>query len=405
MKRLERTVFCALIAYPFIDYALRRIELPVLPSFWDEMVLVLGLLLAALRIRSGQAPRTSPLLRPMGMFLAVSAAGVLANLKNFSIGLEGLRADFEYMTALVIALNLTDHLAEVRRYAAALVGLGTLAAVHGIYQYATKAPMPPEWVSVSESLATRAYSIVGSPNGLGDYLALLIPLAAGLALCETAWWRRAALGLAAAVLGTGLLVTFSRGAWLALAAAAAVAALSFNRRLLLALAVGAVVVTVAVPPVTQRVDQLASKEYWQRAAVYGGRLYRWNEAYKQMAHAPLEGDGIGEFGGAVAARRLGVLYTDNYYAKIAAEGGLVGLAAFVALMVACGRLGHRVYRSMGGRRERFLALGLWGALLVVILHNTVENIFEIPFLNTYFWLAAGLLNRLPDLAAGKEAGE
>lgn len=404
-ERLEKAVLYGLAGYPFIDFALRRSHLPLLPSWWDDAVLLLGLGLVARRVRAGQALRGSPVLRPMGIFLTLAAAVTLADLRQLAIGFEGLRATFEYMIALVIALNLVDDLEEANRYAYALIGFGTAAALIGIHQYITRAPMPAEWVGVTESLRTRAYSIVGSPNGLGSYLALMAPLALGCAAYEKALWRRAVWLAAGGILATGLLLTFSRGAWLALAAAVAVIALSFDRRLLVALLAGMMLVTAAVPPVNQRIGQLASRNYWERSMVYGGRLYRWNEAYKQMAHAPLTGAGMGRFGGAVAARRLGVMYSDNYYAKTMAESGLVGLAAFIALMAACGRLGFRVFHALRRRPERFLALGLWGGLLAVIFHNTVENIFEIPFLNTYFWFVTGLLSRLPALAGEAFGGK
>lgn len=402
-RRLERLVLRTLAAYPFVDVLLRRLPVPVLPSLWDEAVLLLGLGLVWRRTRLGRGIRPSPLLRPLGIFLAVAAAATLADPRHLDLGLEGLRATFQYALALVVAQNLVDDLAEVRRLALTLVGLGTAAALAGIYQYVTGAPMPEHWVSVTETVRTRAYAVVGSPNGLGDYLALLTPLALGLAFDPALRRRRPLLLAAAGVLAFGLLVTFSRGAWLALAASMGFLALSLDRRLLAALLAGALLLTAAVPPVRDRVGQLASAHYWERSLVPGGRLYRWNAAYERMAHAPVRGTGLGQFGGAVAARRLGTQYTDNYYAKTLAETGIPGLVAFLALMAAALRTGGHAVRALAGRPERFLAHGLRGALLVIVLHNFVENIFEIPFLNAYFWMIAAFASRLPDLAGAGPA--
>lgn len=401
-RRLERLVLYTLGAYPFVDVLLRRLPVPVLPSLWDEAALLLGLGLVWRRTRAGRGLRPSPLARPLGIFLAVAAAATLADPRHLGLGLEGLRATFQYALALVIALNLVDDLAEVRRLALTLVGLGTVAALAGIYQYVTGAPMPEHWVSVTETVRTRAYAVVGSPNGLGDYLALLTPLALGLAFDPALRRHRPLLLAAAGVLAFGLLVTFSRGAWLALAASMGFLALSLDRRLLVAFLAGTVLLTAAVPPVRDRVGQLASADYWQRSMVAGGRLFRWNAAYERMAHAPVSGTGMGQFGGAVAARQLGTKYTDNYYAHILAETGLPGLAAFLGLMAAAVATGRRAVGALAGRPERPLAYGLWGALLVVIIHDFVENIFEIPFLNAYFWVIAALLSLLPALA-GAEA--
>lgn len=398
VEKLRPYLLYSLVAYPFVDFALRELALPVLPGLWDEVVFTLLLLCLATRVLAGQPLRPSPVLKPMGVFLAVSIAVMLIDLRSLAIGVEGLRATFEYMVVFFFAANLVESRQEMKRYLYVASGLAAVGAAYGVYQYVIGAPMPEGWVEVQETIRTRAYSVIGSPNGLGDYMALMTPVTLGLAYDERGWWRRGLLLAATGLIGLALLLTFSRGAWLALAAAAGAIALTLDRRLLVALVLGAVVATVAVPPVTQRVGHIFSGEYLAKSMAYGGRLYRWNQAYEQMLHAPLSGAGVGQYGGAVAARRLGVPYTDNYYAKVAAESGLAGLAALLWLVYRSTRLGGEAARILRSGANRGMAAGLWGAVLVVIFHNAVENIFEIPFLNTYFWFTVGLLAVLPHLA-------
>lgn len=394
----------ALAAYPFIDFALRTAGLPVLPALWDDALLAALILLWGVAVWQGQRPRPSPVLLPMGVFLAIASGVALTDLPHLDLGLEGLRATFEYMLAFLIALNLVRDAGEIRAILRFAAALAVPASLYGIYQYLTGAPMPESWVSISEDIRTRAYSIVGSPNGLGDYLGLMIPICLGLAYQERGARGRLLWLGAAAVLAAGLLLTFSRGAWLALVLGMGVMAMLLDRRLL-ALFLAMAILGAFVPPVTKRLAVLASPDYWKAAATYGGRLYRWNQAYQQVNRDPLAGAGVGKFGGAVAARRLGTLYTDNYYAKTLAETGTAGLLAFLWLMWRVGRTGYGHWRRLVGRPEAGLAAGLLGNLLVVIFHNGVENIFEIPFLNAYFWFFAGVLAALPALAASAASDE
>ncbi len=380
------------LLYPFTDSLLRAFPLPGVAGLWDEAALVY---LLARYARRSFSP--SPLLRPMGLFAAAGLAAFLANLQAPAVGAEGLRAYLQYMLAFFVGRGLAG--SGAAGAALTLWSAGAVAAAaHGLWQYVTGAPMPAYWISLVETHRTRAYSVVGSPNGLGDFLAFALPVTVGLA-ASAGQPRRALLAAAAGVEAAGLLATLSRGAWLALAGASAAALVlqpawrSVNRRrafLSVTALLLAGVAVLATPPVRERLAVLVSPHYLERSLQPGGRLYRWNAAYEVLAHAPLTGAGPGQHGGAVAARRLGGIYTDNYYAKAGAELGLPGLAALLWLLLACVRRGRA---AAVGRAAPFpLAAGLWVGTTAVILHNAVENIFEIPFLNAHFWLAMGILD-------------
>ncbi len=396
-------VLWAFLLYPFTDYLLRALPVPGVAGLWDEAALVY------LLWRYGRLPSSSsPLLRPMGLFAAAGVAAFLPNLQAPAVGAEGLRSYFEYLLAFFVGRGLVARGAEGTALTVWAAG-AAVAAAHGFWQYMVGAPMPPQWVSLVETYRTRAYSVVGSPNGLGDFLAFALPVTAGLAASSRQPWRRGLLGAAAAIQGTGLLVTFSRGAWLALAGSAALLLLAQvrrgagRRRLAPALAALLLVglAAAAAPPVRERLAVLVSPHYLERSLQPGGRLYRWNAAYEVLAHAPLTGAGPGQHGGAVAARRLGSVYTDNYYAKTAAELGLPGLAALLWLLLASARRGLAAAAARSA--PTLLAAGLGTGTVAVILHNAVENIFEIPFLNAQFWLAVGIMDAWSD-APGRDHG-
>jgi putative inorganic carbon (HCO3(-)) transporter len=127
------------------------------------------------------------------------------------------------------------------------------------------------------------------------------------------------------------------------------------------------------------------------ASAQAGRLKRWVDAYDKMRLEPLFGVGLGHHGGAVGSRHFGTIYTDSYLFKSIAELGLIGVGMLIGLIVMILRYAARVVRSLVNKSEFFMVLGLFGGLVAVVLHNTVENIFEVPFMSLYFWLFGGFL--------------
>src|SRR5690606_18909644 len=126
-----------------------------------------------------------------------------------------------------------------------------------------------------------------------------------------------------------------------------------------------------------------------------GRIYRWTNAYDIMRNQPLFGIGLGRYGGAVGERNFGTMYVDSYYFKTLAEMGLLGLSLYVWLMYSLLRRSYQVWMQVRGRPGFYLYGGVFVGLLGVVLHNGFENIFEVPFMSTFFWLLAGVLLSLP----------
>ena len=92
----------------------------------------------------------------------------------------------------------------------ALVLAGVLIAMVGFWQYATD-----QRIITAEADLRRIRGFYGSPNNLGLFLGRAIPFSFALAL----WWRRGRAPLVAAtfLMAVALILTFSIGAWVAVA--------------------------------------------------------------------------------------------------------------------------------------------------------------------------------------------
>lgn len=384
-----------LMMYPAVDYILRnKIPIPVLGSFWDDLTLLSLLFFAGISLIFSREKRTSRISSGIGLLLLIGFAYTVMDLKDFSVNLEGFRAMFQFMLAFFAGFYLVRDNEDTKLLLNILVLLGALMALYGIYQYVTGAPMPARWVNAGEELRTRAFSITTSPNVLGSQMAFLTPIALGFAAAEKSWTKRLLWLACAGLTGLCLVFTFSRGAWLAFAGALAVIGILYDRRLLIAGIVAAVLVVIFVPSVSTRITSMFTLDYFEKSAG-SGRIKRWFDAYDQMRLEPLFGVGLGHHGGAVANRHFGSIYTDNYYMKTLAETGLLGLSLFLWLI---GRVLHQAYKTwqtLTDPRWRFVAAGVFGGLLAIVFHNAVENIFETPYMNIYFWLTLGLLAGMP----------
>lgn len=503
LDRWTRGLLYVVAAYPLVDYIMRSVlKVPVLGSLWDELVLVGLAAILAVIWWWGQAPASDlreagvTLDRPLLLFLLYGLFMVFFNLADMSINVEGFRSIFQYILVFFLGFYLVRDTRTLYTILYIMVGVGLLLGLHGIFQYAVGAPMPSHWVEAGENVRTRAYSILGSPNVLGSYMAFASLLAAGLGLQRVLLVVSARknrktenkntninknigkdsfnnveaknintsdkkdilnkkenanikeneknninkkenilrklvnsistlisnlinsrilkaiyasdilmsilLVFSAGVMALCLLLTFSRGALLAWAGAvvivAVIMAIWYDKRMIFAIVgVGVVAVLalmVVAPSVVERMIFVFSPEYLAKSA-QGGRVTRWLNALDQMRHEPFFGAGLGHYGGAVGARHYATIYVDNYYAKTWAEMGLIGISLFVWLIGALVTNVVGTWRRVWGGPHAMVVAGILGGLLAVILHNGVENIFEVPFMTVIFWLTAGIGLAMP----------
>ncbi|GFR39442.1 hypothetical protein PRECH8_27380 [Insulibacter thermoxylanivorax] len=392
-----------LLAFPIIDYILRNIiPIPIVSSLWDEGLLVLLLCIVVLRMLDKR--RRLPSVRtPLIAFTVLGVAMFVFDMARFGVNIEGFRAVYQYILAFIIGFYILDKESEAMQLFRLFVIIGGLIGLHGVYQYIIGVEVPASWIDASETVRTRSYSIVQSPNVLGSYMALTAPIAAGLALTDRGR-RRWLWAVLAVIMLAALVFTGSRGAWLAFGGAIGLALLFLNRKLFIGFLIAAVLSSIFVPQISSRFAALFNPEYLAKSSE-NGRIQRWIGAYDQMRSNPIFGTGLGHYGGAVADRHFGTIYVDSYYFKTLAEMGLLGLGVYLWLMYMLLRNTFDIWKGSARTRQFYLYGGIFAGLLAVILHNGVENIFEVPFMNTFFWLIAGVLLSLPYLKPFTPGGQ
>lgn len=369
----------------------------------DGADLLLALLLAAW-LAQGVARRRIVLPRPplLWPLLALLASLSLSLLRAPSYR-EGLPELFKWLQVLALYLAVVALLPR-RRVGWLIAGLLAAAAAQallGLYQFLTQTG-PDAFVLLGRFM--RAYGTFRQPNPYAGYLGLIAPLAVSLTLW--AWSNRQRSGLklslalsaAAAVICLGLLVSWSRGAWLAFAVALVVVVLAHSRRaapVVLALAVAAGLAlsifgaTDLLPPsVTGRLSDLqeyvglidvARTEVTDANFSVVERIAHWQAALAMWTDHPWLGVGAGNYAVVYDQYNLPRWYeplghAHNIYLNFAAEAGLLGLLAYLWLWLAS------LWQALRGaaasdRLTAAVAAGILGGLTAATVHNFFDNLW------------------------------
>jgi O-antigen ligase len=143
------------------------------------------------------------------------------------------------------------------------------------------------------------------------------------------------------------------------------------------------------------------------------RIAHWVAGLRMFAAHPILGVGAGNYSAAYSRfacadwpTPLG--HAHNYYINTAAELGVIGLAAFLALVGCALALGWRASHrgsSVGDGRKaavsfgpapRALAIGLLAVLVAVSIHNLTDDLF-VHAMELQMAICAGCLIRLDGL--------
>lgn len=384
----------AVAAFPWLDWVARR-SLGGLGGAWDDALLLgaIALLLWCVLVLRRWRLWTVPIMLPVLVAFAAAIGSVVVNKVPGDVGLYALRILFEPLLFYFVAFLFPKDRRWLRAVVFVFVLAGAAMALHGLYQYLTGAPMPAHWVDVSETnIGTRAYSIVDNPNGLGAFLLMGAIVSMSMALGRGSrplarlFWAGACV-----VHLVGIAVTFSRGAWIGLAAGVIVLLLVAYRRYLLALVTAAVVGWFAAPATfVQRLRFAFSSAYITKSSE-AGRLYVWRMALRFINDHPWFGLGLGTFGGTSAVTfGYSRLWVDSFYLQLGAEGGLLLLGFFLWILL---RVAKGLVKGRTVTRDpylRALTAGVLGAFVAVCVANATASVWETLTVGVGFWFLTGL---------------
>ncbi len=409
----------ALLIYTLLAVNLNSFDLPlplggarVSPDIVLVSLLIVGMLLRMLTLR--RSPAALPILAPYLVFLAVPTITLLWT----PTPVESVRGLFRFVGYLALMWLIVDAIvskAQLRRMVLVLILSTLIPIISGFYQAVTGSGQFI-WAGAGFN---RIYGFAGGPFTLAFYLVMVMPLvliflleARGQAeepAAPAGRWRfnRLGLGLLLGLIGVALVLTFIRGAWIAVVVSLVLLGLGRGalryRQLLFTIPAAAGVVLLTFTPALERVQQAADP-----TSTLFGRLAVWRLAVDWLLASPLNvlaGVGMKAFeyyyvllAGPTTAglywRRESFLIGNRPHNELLGfmlDVGLIGVVALLVVFFILARLAWRIYRSARDQDLRLVALAFLIGFAGLLVGAIADNVFSQPSVAVYFWIMAGLI--------------
>ena len=342
----------------------------------------------------------TPLNWPILMYVAATLGATLLGYMTGTIhSWSGYFHVLKYVEYFVIYYMVVNNVRD-RDHAWRLVGAAFITAA--IVSVIGLAQVPS-----GERVSAPFEGEIGEPNTFGGYLLFMLAIAAGLAFETENLRRRAQCLIMFALMAVPFFFTLSRASYLGVIPGFFVIARYTTRRrfmvglILVGLVISPALIFVAPKAVKDRVSYTFKEEKGSDTVRVGkvafdpstsARLISFKSALTGFAQRPIFGWGVTGFG-----------FMDAQYARVLAETGLVGFAAFLWLVWAVWRHARDVYVTRGDPDERGLVLGFLAGFAGLLAHAFGSNTFIIVRIMEPFWLITGIVMMIPALEAKERA--
>jgi O-antigen ligase len=330
---------------------------------------------------------------PWGRALFIFGAAMLVSVSQASamrLSAKELLKWAEMLFAYMMVLRLVRSPREVPRLFILLLAAGVAEALTGLAQGVLHGGGAFHAAGV-----LRAAGTFDQPNPFAGFLNMSLPFSFAILLLGLPRFDKVARWTALLV-GVAVLISLSRGAWLATLAATITMVWmtrpSWRPQIILGLwAVGLLVVFSAAGVLPAAIgDQIAGLFGLSNVDVVNPTPANWSAA-ERLAHweaglgmffaHPLLGVGIGNYDSAYPAFQVAPVWiyplghAHNYYINIAAEAGIVGLAAYLFFLASTFWLCLRLWRSATTPWGRVIGLGAVGVIVAAAVQSFFDNVF------------------------------
>jgi polysaccharide biosynthesis protein PslJ len=401
--------FWAVIAVIFLlPFAAVPVEIGLKPTFLDlALVAVAGVWLLGLVTRQQRTVITAPITIPLVIFILVAIFSFIFGLGHGPLTTTLLRRFAELILSLAFVLIVVDYAREwprIERLVKVILLAGGGAALIGVFLWLLpddttnsllnslqRVGYPGGWVvryiEENPALPERAIGTSVDPNALGGLLVMIGALAGPQLVARRPLFPRRLTLLIVGLVFVCLILTFSRGALVGLAAGLGFVAVARYRRLLPYMAV--VLLLLLLLPVTQGYVARFVEGIQGQDLATQMRYGEYRDAVTLILRYPLFG--VGFAGSPDSDLYLGVA---NVYLTIGQRMGFLGLSAFAVLMsVLFGYAFANRHLFRGQERLDSVWLGLHAALVGGLVVGIFDHyLFNVDFHHTVtiFWLFVGL---------------
>ena len=347
-----------------------------------------GLLLAMTTVRSAvSCLRSSDWAILFFVLLGILSVATAANFGVANREFRVVVIEPALLYALIRASNLSRR--DLWRLIDAFILSALAISLIGIYQF-----FFTNWVIIGEGVR-RALAVYGSPNNLALYIDRALPLVVALALFVDDKRRRIGYVIIALIVAFALYLTYSRGAWLGIAAGFAMIGLLSGRRVRLAVAAMLVIGAVLVIPFLQTPR---GQSLFQEGTGTGFfRVSVWQSAIAMIRDHPVFGVGLDNFLYEYpkyiqpdAWREPNLSHPHNIVLDFWVRLGIGGVIVVAWLMVEFFKKGIRGIKELEGT-QRALVIGLMASMAAALAHGMIDAAYFYVDLAFVFMLTFGLM--------------
>ena len=361
---------------------------------------------------SVNAPTATPIHLLVLLYWSIAAISTaLSPVKKAALG------DLQTLTLYLLLFVLCARVLRVARFRSWLITLylhiSLIVSVYGLRQWFFGAKALATWVDPESPLAktTRVYSYLGNPNLLAGYL---LPAVIFSLVAIVAWpgWIRKSLALTMFVVNaTVLILTFSRGGWIALLVELLTIAVllfywwsismppfwwTWSLPIFLGTVVGLLIIgLIFVEPFRVRIVSIFAD---RKDSSNNFRKNVWESVFQMIRDRPIIGIGPGHG----AFNKVYPLYQHPKFTALSAysvfletivETGFLGFTCFMWLIVVALNTG---YLQLSRLRKTKNMEGLWlmgaiAAIIGLLTQGLFDTVFYRPEVNTLWWLMMALI--------------
>lgn len=264
-----------------------------------------------------------------------------------------------------------------------LVISGALVALYGIMQYLFGWTTSNAWIDeeMFEDATMRVYSTLGNPNVLGEYLLLVLPVAA-VYMLKYQWKRISKWAYIAmfAVLALCLVLTQSRGCWIGFMVSVAIFVTFYEGKIWVLIPIVLCILPFVLPQtIIDRVLSIGDMD--DSSTSY--RVYIWMGTLGMIKHYWLGGIGMGEAAYSqvypfFSYNAIVAPHSHNLYLQLLVEAGISGLLIFVIMQVVFAKKMSIVYK-LGDKKSTDSMLAL--AISSGVIGFLAQSMFDYTFYN------------------------
>ncbi len=256
---------------------------------------------------------------------------------------------------------------------------GVVVSLIGLLQWKFGDSMVASWIDTDmfADVSTRIYSTLGNPNTLGQFLVLVLPVSVALFLTQKDGLSKFYYLCATGVLAMALVLTYSRGCYLAVMLSIFVMIIILKPKCIWLFFAGAILAMFVLPD--SIVNRFASIGNLSDSST-SFRVYVWIGTVDLLKIFWPCGIGLGidsysKVYPYFAYPGVLVNHAHNVYLQTAADFGIMGIVICVLLFLSYFRNGFSSYRKIGNRADQILIISLAAAMVGLLAAGMFDYIF------------------------------